>query len=196
MIEPISCKVLTISKHYQNKKMQAFVITSATKCVPYGNHRTIDWLRLEHTSGDCPVHQHFSRSTTKADWSGSCPLGSWVPPWMETPQPVWATSSVNYSFLLFKCKFTVFHFVPLVSCSNVHHWPHSGSVFTPPIRCLYTLLRSPWAFSRLNSFSSQPLDPLQGLHRICDPLLNSVQYLLYFPLYWGTQNQTWHFKTE
>ena len=59
------------------------------------------------------------------------------------------TSSHSKKVLFYcKMKFPVFQFVPIASCPVTgHHWEESDSVFfSPPIRCLYTCIRPPWAF--------------------------------------------------
>lgn len=65
----------------------------------------------------------------------------------EQPIPVFDhNSKVKQTVLMFKCNFLYFRLQPfpifLFSCPE-NHWEESDSIFSSPIRCLYTLISYP-----------------------------------------------------
>lgn len=76
-------------------------------------------LRLTSSSGDCLVQLPYSAESATVDWQGLYAVGFWISPEMQTPRPLWATSS---GVRLPSCKKSIFLCSGGVSCflSSVH----------------------------------------------------------------------------
>lgn len=104
----------------------------------------------------CLVHPANSeQGQLDPGYQGLCTVRFWPYPRMEAPEPDWITcAGVRWPLQqkAFSCGFKLnllFQFVSIAFCAfSGHHWEEPDSAFfTPPIRCLCTLVSSPWAFS-------------------------------------------------
>ena len=113
-----------------------------------------------------PVPQ-VQTGSSRADCSWQCPIRFWIYLRMDTPKALWTTFftdeplTIKKSFLMVKLIFPCFNLspLPLVLSLGTTEKNLAPSSQHPPLRYLYTLMRSPLGllFSRLNRPSSLSL---------------------------------------
>lgn len=133
------------------------------------------------------IYSNFS-AQARSNHAGSCPVGFWVSPRLETPhlsvQPVSVFNHPQSKKKKRKRLFSIymkFLFFPVMptTCHAVigHHWDKPDSIFPPPVRYLCIVIRSSQSlfFSGMNSLSCHPLltwQILQSLNHLSESLLN------------------------
>lgn len=108
------------------------------------SYRIPEGLKLDRVSEDHLVQcLSFKTESTRASCQGGSPAGLWVMSKLESPQPLWATSSNHFQHKFFQL-FKMYQVAFFASFSTIgHHWKVFGSLVTP---IKSSLRRSPWTF--------------------------------------------------
>lgn len=154
--------------------------------------------RQKHRRAEAPLEPLQRAGSSRAGGSELWPGMFWIPPRMETSQPLWATSSnvhspsdekkiiikINIIYIYILCLSSIscmsicshcllsFHCVPLIRV-----WLHLLYIPSlPQVKC--TWLRAPWAFSlpgwTVPALSASPSISHAPIHQLHGPSLDSL----------------------
>lgn len=126
------------------------------------NYRTTGWLRLEGTSVDHSPNPSAQATFPRAHHTIMCPVGLWVFP--ETAVSLgnlcWCSATLTEKmFFLMASRNSLSSSLcslPLILLLGINEKNLTPSSWHPPIRLLYTSIRSPWTFSSQGSTGTAP----------------------------------------